>query len=67
MKWEYVPFKHPQKEGEWRLWFAWRPVRLTGTNQTIWLETVERKFVKTYNDCIMYDAGGKSWLYREIK
>ena len=29
---------------EWYVWFAWRPVRLTGTSQWVWLTRVERYF-----------------------
>lgn len=28
----------------WRRWFAWRPVRLTGTDTIVWLEVVERQW-----------------------
>jgi hypothetical protein len=29
---------------EWHPWFAWHPVRITGTNDGVWLEWIERVF-----------------------
>lgn len=33
---------------QWRLWFAWRPVRVT-TGQWVWLEMVECQYSYTYH------------------
>jgi len=33
---------------EWNKWFAWRPVRIDGTDTIVWLEYVERKGSLTY-------------------
>lgn len=41
-------------DGEWRSWFAWRPVKLQTTGEWVWLERVERTPVQT-----MY-----LWTYR---
>ena len=32
----------------WHPWFAWYPVRIHGTHDCRWLETVERKFISAY-------------------
>lgn len=45
---------------QWHRWFAWRPVRVTGQHQCVWLETIERKGT-FYHDCIGFQW---SWEYR---
>lgn len=42
----YVPRK--QTVGEWRQFFAWRPVKVHG--KTTWLKTVYRRKINTYVD-----------------
>lgn len=30
---------------DWKPWFAWYPVTLTGTKSHVWLKTIERRSV----------------------
>jgi len=46
--------------GEWRAWFAWRPVRIHG--RVFWLIRVERALTYT-PDLISF----KRWRYRRIE
>ena len=39
----------PEREREWRPWFAWRPVR-TVSGEVVWLNTVYRKIGNDYTD-----------------
>ena len=41
-----------QAKFKWHFWFAWYPVRITGTHTCIWLKYIPRKGI--YNLC--YDS-----------
>lgn len=51
-------------EDVWSPWFAWHPIKLTETETWVWLENIERKFVRKYSCMFMYDTGSKHWSYR---
>lgn len=40
MKWTYNK-ENPRME--WHTWFAWHPVTPKGSNETVWLEPIQRK------------------------
>jgi hypothetical protein len=43
---------------QWHPWFAWHPVRITGTRQIVWLERIER--------CACFEYSGMAYAYRPI-
>jgi len=63
MKWPMTYYART----EWDEWFAWKPVDCIGTKSTVWLETVERRFVRYPR--ISFDPYGPLgyWEYRELK
>lgn len=47
----------------WHLWFAWRPVTITGSNTRVWLEWIQRRHQQAkYWDEINSTNGW--WEYR---
>lgn len=46
---------------QWAKWFAWRPVRLTTTNELVWMRSIYRramyKTYTTYDDWQSYEYG----------
>lgn len=46
------------KRREWRVWFAWRPVKMRA-GECVWLEKIEKRYIRNWSN---------SWvpLYREL-
>lgn len=42
MRWGRDPSTEKEFQ-QWHPWFAWRPIKFTGTRQRAWLETVARQ------------------------
>jgi hypothetical protein len=52
-----------RREFEWHRWFAWYPVRISGTTDAVWLEYVERRIISNGNP---YDYQYYGTEYREL-